>query len=152
MSVPITAPASNQNLMYTYESNENLKCGWEKLYELMILAVMDNLSIVVYAPEKIQVTSTEFEHFNSMPVQCFYQLSYEVTQLRARKFNGLKCKEWWMNRISIWNEDYRDMTWGFSNLMGSHLNFFRCIYDNSNKDHHFIKWKGLLAFMSDKRC
>ena len=47
---------------------------------------------LVYSPEKVQVTSMGLEPITSvMPVQCYYQLSYKVSQLRDRQFVGHMC-------------------------------------------------------------
>ena len=58
-----------------------------KSNEDMILAFTGQFKQLSHEPEKF---STGFEPMTSaMPVQCYNQLSYEVTQLRAGQFVGL---------------------------------------------------------------
>ena len=69
----------------------------EMLYEVRYLKSSEDM-ILALAGQFKQLSlnlknsgdSTGFEHMTSaMPVQCSYQLSYEVTQLRAGQFVGL---------------------------------------------------------------
>ena len=70
----------------------------EMLYEVrclksnedMILALAGQFKQLSHEPEKFRYYSTGFKPMTSaMPVQCSYQLSYEVTQLRAGQLVGL---------------------------------------------------------------